>query len=132
MSETHDAIRDQFETLHESYLAELPRRILRAREIWDRMSDDGWDSVAWHDLHRLIHGLAGSGAIYGFPMISAAARALDVQLRAIVQDTRAPGKSQKQELAALLDLIALAAHVAQHGGASLDLVDSSRAITPET
>ena len=132
MSEIHNAIRVQFETLHQSYIAELPRKILRAREIWDLISDDGWDDDAWHNLHRLIHSLAGSGAIYGFPMISAAARALDIQLKAIVQDARAPGKSQKKELAALLDLVALAAHAAQPGSAPLDLVDGPRAAALET
>ncbi len=128
MSETHDAIRVQFETLHQSYIAELPRKLLHAREIWDQISDDGWDDDAWHALHRIIHSLAGSGAIYGFPMISAAARALDIQLKAIVQEARAPGKSQKKELAALLDLVALAVYAAQHGNLALDLV----ADTPET
>jgi phosphoserine phosphatase RsbU/P len=132
MSEIHDAIRVQFETLHQSYIAELPRKILRAREIWDLISDDGWDDDAWHNLHRLIHSLAGSGAIYGFPMISAAARSLDIQLRSIVQGACAPGKSQKKELAALLDLVALAAQAAQHGSAALDLVGGSRAAAPET
>jgi serine phosphatase RsbU (regulator of sigma subunit)/HPt (histidine-containing phosphotransfer) domain-containing protein len=131
MPELHDAIRVQFETLHQSYIAELPRKILRAREIWDQISDDVWDDAAWHDLHRLIHSLAGSGAIYGFPMISAAARALDIQLKAIVQDARAPGQSQKKELTALLDLVALAAHAIPHGSAPLDLVDGSGA-APET
>jgi serine phosphatase RsbU (regulator of sigma subunit)/HPt (histidine-containing phosphotransfer) domain-containing protein len=132
MSEKLDAIRVQFETLHQSYIAELPRKILRAREIWDLISDDGWDNDAWHNLHRLIHSLAGSGAMYGFPMISTTARVLDIQLKAIVQDGRAPGKSQKKELTVLLDLVALAAHAAQHGSASLDLVDGSRAAAPET
>jgi serine phosphatase RsbU (regulator of sigma subunit)/HPt (histidine-containing phosphotransfer) domain-containing protein len=132
MPELHDAIRVQFETLHQSYIAELPRKILRAREIWDQISDDGWDDAAWHDLHHLIHSLAGSGAIYGFPMISAAARALDIQLKAIVQDARAPGQSQKKELTALLDLVALAAHASPHGSAPFDLVDGSSAAAPET
>ena len=89
MSEKHDAIRVQFETLHQSYIAELPPKILRARELWAQLSDDGWNTDAWNNLHRLIHSLAGSGAIYGFPMISAAARALDIQLKAIVQEARA-------------------------------------------
>jgi serine phosphatase RsbU (regulator of sigma subunit) len=131
MPEIHDAIRVQFETLHQSYVADLPGKILRAREIWDQISDDGWDNDAWQNLHRLIHSLAGSGAIYGFPMISAAARALDISLKAIVQEARAPGKSQKKELAALLDLVALAAHAAQNSPTPLDLFDESRPATPQ-
>src|SRR3954463_552045 len=66
MPEMHDAIRVQFETLHQSYIAELPRKILRAREIWEHLLNDGWDAESWQALHRLIHSLAGSGAIYGF------------------------------------------------------------------
>src|SRR5258706_14181148 len=74
MPELHDAIRVQFETLHQSYIAELPRKILRAREIWDQISDDGWDEAAWHDLHRLIQSLAGSAPIYDFAMLCALLR----------------------------------------------------------
>jgi len=103
MSEIHDSIRAQFETLHQSYIAELPRKILRAHELWDLISGDGWDADAWQQLHRLIHSLAGSGAIYGFPLISAAARSLDTQLKVVVQEGRAPGQSHKRELAALLE-----------------------------
>src|SRR5688572_5557856 len=104
MSEKHDAIRVQFETLHQSYIAELPHKIRRARELWNQLADAGWDVDVWHQLHRLIHSMAGSGAIYGFPMISAAARTLDIQLKAIIQEGQAPAKSQNKELAALLDL----------------------------
>jgi phosphoserine phosphatase RsbU/P len=131
MSENHDAIRIQFETLHQIYIAELPNTIVRARALWDLVSGGGWDGDAWDDLHRLIHNLAGSGASYGFPMISAAARALDIQLKAIVQDAGAPGKSQKKELVALLDLVALAAQVAQHGSPMIDLADGWYPIAPE-
>jgi len=132
MSEKHDAIRVQFETLHQNYIAELPRKILRAREIWEQLSDEDWDGDAWNNLHHLIHSLAGSGAIYGFPMISAAARALDVQLKAIIHDARAPSISQQKELAALLDLVALAAQVAQAGNTTLELSDSPRVGAPKT
>lgn len=117
MSDQHDAFRVQFETLHQAYIAELPNKLLRAREIWDRLPEDRWDSTIWQDFHRLIHSLAGSGAIYGFPMISAAARALDVQLKAIIQESRAPDPPQRKQLAALLDLVGLAAREAQRGAA---------------
>ena len=121
MPEIHDAIRVQFETLYQSYIAEMPRKITRAREIWAQLSSDDWDDDSWQALHRLIHSLAGSGAIYGFPMMGAAARALDIQLKAVVQEARAPGQRQKQELAALLDLIALAAQVPQPSSTALGL-----------
>src|SRR5689334_17029905 len=81
MTEKLDTVRAQFETLHQAYIAELPYKIQRAREIWELLPDEGWDGDAWSQLHRLIHSLAGSGAIYGFPMLSAAARALDAQLK---------------------------------------------------
>lgn len=121
MPEIHDAIRVQFETLYQSYIAEMPRKIARAREIWAQLSSDDWDDDSWQALHRLIHSLAGSGAIYGFPMMGAAARALDIQLKAVVQEARAPSQRQKEELAALLDLIALAAQVPQPSSTAPDL-----------
>jgi serine phosphatase RsbU (regulator of sigma subunit) len=131
MPEIHDAIRAQLESLHQSYIAELPHKISRAREIWDQIPDESWDEDSWLALHRLIHGLAGSGAIYGFPMISAAARAFDTQLKVIVQDARVPGKKQKEELAALLDLVALAAQTSQQGSSQREQRDGTRAAAPE-
>jgi HPt (histidine-containing phosphotransfer) domain-containing protein len=131
MPEIHDAIRAQFKSLHQSYIAELPQKIARAREIWDQLPDDTWDDDAWIALHRLIHGLAGSGAIYGFPMISAAARALDIQLKAIVQEARTPGKKQQEELAALLDLVALAAQAPQQSGSPHEPAEGQRPPAPE-
>jgi len=121
MPEIHDAIRVQFETLYQSYIAEMPRKIARAREIWAQLSSDDWDDDSWQALHRLIHSLAGSGAIYGFPMMGAAARALDIQLKAVVQEAHAPSQRQKEELAALLDLIVLAAQVPQPSSTAFDL-----------
>ncbi|MEO7908241.1 MAG: SpoIIE family protein phosphatase [Roseiflexaceae bacterium] len=112
-------------------MAELPNKISRAQEIWAQLSGDGWDDDGWQTLHRLVHGLAGSGTTYGFPMLSAAARALDIQLKAIVQEARPPGKRQKEELSALLDLVALAIQAAQNGRTVRDSLDESHA-APET
>ena len=131
MPEKHAAIRGQFEILHQSYIADLPVKILQAREIWELLSDEGWDSDSWDSLYRLIHSLAGSGAIYGFPMVSAAALALDIQLKPIIRDARAPGESQKKELTALLDRVALAAQVAQPSSTTLDPNDAACAAAPE-
>ncbi|HEU5103391.1 MAG TPA: SpoIIE family protein phosphatase [Roseiflexaceae bacterium] len=113
MTEKHDAIRVQFETLLQGYIAELPNKLQHTREIWERLPEDHWNPAGWHDYHRLIHSLAGSGAIYGFPMISAAARALDIQLKALILEAHAPDPAQRKQLAALLDLIGLAAREAQ-------------------
>jgi serine phosphatase RsbU (regulator of sigma subunit) len=131
MSDQHDAFRVQFETLHQGYIAELPNKILRARELWDQLPEDHWDATGWHDFHRLIHSLAGSGAIYGFPMISAAARALDVQLKAVIQVALAPDPPQRKQLAALLDLVGLAAREAQHSAAPPEQPTGASAAAPK-
>src|SRR5689334_2373556 len=43
MTEKLDTVRAQFETLHQAYIAELPYKIQRAREIWELLPDEGWD-----------------------------------------------------------------------------------------
>src|SRR5690242_12347045 len=117
MSDRDEVFRAEFALLLQSYLAELPQTMLRARALWERLGAAGWDADAWESLHRLIHSLAGSGTSFGFPMITAAARAFDIQLKAIIQAASAPDASRRQELAALLDLLELAAGAAEHGAA---------------
>ena len=66
----------QLTALRKGYASRLPGR---AEALAANAADliQRWDPVAARDLQRHLHNLAGSGASYGFPEVSHAARAAE-------------------------------------------------------
>ena len=88
MSESKADIHDQLRALQQDYAARLPGK---AAEITTRFAAlrDHWSPVDAAELRRLVHNLAGSGASYGFPDVSAGARQLERALDAALAATSA-------------------------------------------
>ncbi|MEK6747821.1 MAG: Hpt domain-containing protein [Pseudomonadota bacterium] len=59
--------------LRRQYVAQLPKKFSDIEALWRQLRTQD-DPQQRADLHRLTHSLAGSGATYGFPNISTAAR----------------------------------------------------------
>ena len=66
----------QLESLRKSYAERLPGRAAALAESAAELARH-WDSAVAGDLQRQLHNLAGSGASYGFPDVSHAARAAE-------------------------------------------------------
>ena len=84
-----------------AYVAELPARAASLRAAWDRVQTEDWAQEPLQELHRLAHSLAGSGATFGFVEVSAHARALEIPLKALLQDASADRSALPDRLAAL-------------------------------
>ncbi|MBI5040088.1 MAG: Hpt domain-containing protein [Gammaproteobacteria bacterium] len=69
-----------------AYVAELPARAASLQAAWDRVQAEDWALAPLQELHRLAHTLAGSGATFGFADVSACARALEIPVKALLQD----------------------------------------------
>jgi HPt (histidine-containing phosphotransfer) domain-containing protein len=69
-------LEQQLVALRKGYASRLPGRVealaANAADLIQR-----WDPAAATDLQRHLHNLAGSGASYGFPDVSYAARAAE-------------------------------------------------------
>ncbi len=66
----------QLVALREGYAERLPARAEMLAEIAAVLAQR-WDATAALELKRHLHNLAGSGASYGFPDVSHAARAAE-------------------------------------------------------
>jgi chemotaxis protein histidine kinase CheA len=60
--------------LGEKYANQFPDRTAEIKSLWVKVAGDPTDLEALNTLYRLVHGLAGSGATFGFPQLSEAAR----------------------------------------------------------
>jgi diguanylate cyclase (GGDEF)-like protein len=104
------ALQAQLDVLREAYAAKLDDKISQICTDWNAfLSTEAGDekNEALETLHRLTHTLAGSGATFGFPAVSAAARRAETVLKSLVNDgpAREISAIQIEEIeAALLDL----------------------------
>lgn len=99
-------LREELDALHRNYAASLPLKIAQLEALWqqircdevsgddcsDDASSDNFSSANISDetaapddalptFYRLVHNLAGSGALYGFDEIGQTARAMTVFLK---------------------------------------------------
>jgi HPt (histidine-containing phosphotransfer) domain-containing protein len=79
-------IQSELAALRRGYVAGLPDRARRLRDAFAEL-DRAFDTAAATELRRLCHNLAGSGASYGFPEVSAAARRAELLLDASIGGT---------------------------------------------
>jgi len=70
------ALQDQLQTLRTRYLDELPNKLARLRQTWDRIAGEAPSPTLWQEIGHQVHSLAGSGATFGCPEISELARTL--------------------------------------------------------
>ncbi|MDH4276273.1 MAG: Hpt domain-containing protein, partial [Gammaproteobacteria bacterium] len=66
-------LEEQLQVLRQQYVGQLPKKFAEIAEHWRQLRAQD-DATLRATLHRLTHSLAGSGATYGFPDISTAAR----------------------------------------------------------
>jgi two-component system cell cycle response regulator len=78
MSDLPASYDDKLKALRLGYIGRLQREAAELREIegWYHNASLGRDDLK--RMHRLAHGLAGTGSVFGFPDISKAASPLDV------------------------------------------------------
>lgn len=74
----------QLALLRQKFSADLPGRVSVLEDDWLALRR-GMDPERLARLHRGVHSLAGSGATFGLPEVSRAARALEAPLKDLVQ-----------------------------------------------
>jgi len=77
-------------SLREYFAGRLPERLREVEAAWRQVVETRWSEPALKDFHRFVHSLCGAGATFGFPALSAAARALEQQLRSVVRGQEPP------------------------------------------
>ncbi|RRR74621.1 MAG: response regulator [Candidatus Viridilinea halotolerans] len=74
--------------LHQSYVAQLDTQIEEIGAGWSRLRAGIWHQADVEQLRRQAHNLAGSGATFGLPVVSEAARTLDDALQRLLSGER--------------------------------------------
>src|SRR5262245_1866762 len=113
MADDREDAKARLDDLRRSYARELPARIRDLAEAWKRLDDGPWDRDGFQAFHRGVHGLAGSGAMFGFAELTGAARSLDLVLKGFGPGDRAPDRDLAKRIADGLDAIRDAARPAE-------------------
>ena len=73
-------------SLKELYRSQLPGKLDELETLWRKLRDTGGNADEWAEFVRGIHSLGGSGAVFGFTVLSASGRALEVFLQPIADN----------------------------------------------
>ncbi len=101
------------EDLRNQYVQRLPGEIEMAEGLFNKAVGSGVELTKLHELELAAHRLSGSGATFGFPAISEAARTLEERLAEILA-TEVIGIEERTELADLLANLSNSVRAAVH------------------
>ena len=92
---------EQLRLLQESYTKQLPAKLAQVEQAFRKHQDED----ALRTLRFLAHGLAGSGATFGYPELSEAARRLEVLVDAALETKRCLSAAESESAADLLETL---------------------------
>lgn len=107
--------------LSDAYAAQLPEKLRQMAQVWQQLSASAWDDEGFKTLHRMAHGLSGSGKTFGFAALSVAARQLETYLHALIEKKQLLHPEQRKQLHSLLKELAHAASL-HEGGDHVDVI----------
>lgn len=94
----NEDLAEQLRRLRESYASALPAKLALVEQAFRSHQDKD----ALRTLRHLAHGLAGSGATFGYPELSEAARRLEIMVDAALEAAR---RLSEAEIAATTELL---------------------------
>lgn len=97
-----DAMQAQLKVLSDAYAAQLPEKLKQLELKWNQFSQANWDKEDFLILHRLVHGMSGSGRTFGFSELSSAAFKLEEYLKQAGEKNTALNKEQHVQIERLL------------------------------
>ena len=99
------AFQDQLRLLRKAYWEQLPDKIYSIKDTWQQLQKTRWSEDSFRAVHRMVHGLHGSGATYGFTALTDTARALEYLLETILESRTPPTEEQKKAITEHLDTL---------------------------
>jgi len=114
-----ERVEEQLRLLSRGYAERLPDRVKHIEAVWGRALAGGWEEPERAALNRTVHELKGSGGTLGFPMITNAARVLELSLITIGAEDHGPTLGQRQEVGAQIGALRKVAEQARRNVVSL-------------
>jgi DNA-binding response OmpR family regulator len=99
------AIKKQFKDLQEDYVRDLPKKIIRMEELWERIKKRQDTTNQLEELRKLVHSLTGSGSSIGIEEICEYSRRLELMLDMIMTEGEHTIETRKNEIDELLDIM---------------------------
>jgi HPt (histidine-containing phosphotransfer) domain-containing protein len=97
-----DELKRTIAKLHAGYAAQLPGTVAQMEDLWRRLVAVEIPPSQLADLARMAHSIAGSGATFGLPDASRAARELELFLDKFKLSGRLPDAAEQATVSALL------------------------------
>lgn len=113
-----------------AYASQLPAKLQQLDELWQQVVGESSSLGALGTIHFIAHGLAGSGATFGFDLLSKTARILEVFAKSLVQNQSLPTAEQQQQIVVLLAELRLAASQPDSGQAETETRQAPAAAAP--
>ncbi|MDH4100140.1 MAG: Hpt domain-containing protein [Nitrospirota bacterium] len=112
MTENQDNARKRIDALRRAYARQLPERVEAMETLWAGQKGSNRTKAGLSELARQAHGLAGSGATYGFADVSQAARELELRIEAMVEAGGSLDEQRAKEADAMLIALKQACNLA--------------------
>lgn len=86
ITKEHKEFQERMRLLLAAFAQELPQRISEIAALWNKLRVE-WDTKALQEMHRSVHHLVSNGKTFGYPELSAEARALEQTLKRMLAET---------------------------------------------
>ncbi len=119
------SLQERLATIRRAWVDALPQRLLVIQEGLEALLAGTWDAEQAHELHRLVHTLAGSGATFGLAEAGTAARELELVFQAVEAGGVPPTATQSAALRVRLGgLLAVPASLARAEAEPVEVADA--------
>lgn len=82
-----ETLREKLESLRQSYARKLPEKLRAIDLVWEKLqAGSGGASEQWQMLFEKVHSLSGTGASFGYPLLSDKAGELDRLIRKLLNE----------------------------------------------
>ena len=86
ITKEHKEFQERMRLLLAAFAQELPQRISEIAALWNKLRVE-WDTKALQEKYFSVHHLVSNGKTFGYPELSAEARALEQTLKRMLAET---------------------------------------------
>lgn len=98
-------IDSRLDVLRKNYAKQLPEKISRLKELFAKLDESKRDMEKLKEFHSAAHKLTGSGATFGFDVLSRTASELEVFLKTLLDKNEPPSDEHTSRIRNLLDAV---------------------------
>jgi len=89
--------------LRADYAQKLPGKIDLIVKLWKKHTQISWNDEAFNVMYRLLHGLAGSGKVFGYEALSQRSRNIEKYLLNLIKQKQTPSEKDRLNIERLIN-----------------------------